>query len=199
MIVNHVTALDRLRRDAVIMYWDYWTSSMRNPIMTCWWRPEGIPFCAAYDSRWGSEWPVEELDEKARLSLGGTKRYANLDRMMPKVFMDRFGPYLGDEFPKYVRPFFYSAYLRDRGFDVINASACTEKRGGDFFHVFPDPVRGLGNIFASTRSAAKDGLLGAIVTDWYNYPPGYLFTSIMAQGHFGWMPEEDSAERETRI
>lgn len=195
MVVNHVTALDQVDRNLVLMYWDYWTSSMRNPLMTCWWRPQGQPpFGAAYDERWGTEWPLDELDDKARLSLGGTKHFPRLETLVPKAFLEKFGAYIGDEFPKYIKPFFYSSYLKDQGFDVINASACTEKRGGDFFHLFPDPVRGIGNIYTATRAAIRDQLLGAIVTNWYNYPPGFYYTAIMAQGHFAWNPETNERE-----
>jgi hypothetical protein len=63
-------------------------------------------------------------------------RPVNLKESLSKKFMDLYGGYFGDEFPKRVKAYPYIEFYMDKGFQVIGAPTCLGN--GDDFHTLPN-------------------------------------------------------------
>jgi hypothetical protein len=80
----------------------------------------------------------------------------------PRLHRRLFQKYIFPEGQRKARPFPYAPFLRDRGFQVILASAA--RASGDSFCV-PASHR-VDNITAAARSAAGENILGSVITSW---------------------------------
>ena len=95
-----------------------------------------------------------------------------------------FGPYLGDELPKYVRAFPYLEYYLASGRQVIGAPAGASNTS-DWLSL-PDHPRYAHNIKAFAECCMEAGAEGIVTTAWYNFPFEALYPSLLATAQFAW-------------
>jgi len=165
----------------VIMYWEYWTTQVESAVFVA--RPEGCG--VVVDRRWKEEW-AGELDEVERRMIDRFTAPIDFETDFSAEFLDRFGPYLGEGFPKRVRAFPYLEYYRDRGFRVIGCGA-----GGSNYSLWnglPDFPRYMDNIAAWSRRMAESGCMGVVTSAWYDFPIETLMPGIMCTGQTAWNP-----------
>jgi len=130
----HPEALDELPRELVFCDWDYWTG-------------EGAP-------------------DSIRIWSGGhaTRGYPSRPRELPGAFMERFGEFLypdGASSPP--APWFYTDYLRAKGYDVLCAPAARSSGDNMFFARQDHQPNCVG---ASVKALADGKALGVLLTSW---------------------------------
>ena len=179
MLCRHCEVIDELPRDVVIMYWEYWTTQKQSAVFVA--RPDGKGVVA--DRRWTTEWAAE-LDPVERRMLETFARPIDFEKDLSPAFLDRFGPYLGDEFPKRVRAFPYLEYYRDMGFQVLCAPAGGSNQST--WRRLPDWPRYADNINAFCQRASEARGLGVVTTSWYDFPIEALAPAIMCTGQASW-------------
>lgn len=187
MLCAHPEALDDLDRRITIMYWEYWTTSKESPYFIARYNRRGQPV-TTYDERWDSEW-TDELTDLERSIMKTFARGVPLEESLGKEFMDLYGPYLGDKFPKRIKGYPYLEFYMDKGFKVIGAP--TTLGNGDSYHTLPNYWRFIPNIRTACERAHEAGAEGVITTAWYNYIPLMFHFGLAATAHFAWgLPEE---------
>ncbi|MGI6562225.1 MAG: family 20 glycosylhydrolase [Clostridia bacterium] len=182
MLCAHPEALDMLDKRTVIMYWDYWTVGNPSPYFIARYDRNGKPVQVA-DERWKDLWKDELSDLEASV-MKTFIRPVNLKESLSKKFMDLYGGYFGDEFPKRVKAYPYIEFYMDKGFQVIGAPTCLGN--GDDFHTLPNYWRFIPNIKTAAERCAVAGTLGMITTAWYNYHPLMFHLGIGATAQFSW-------------
>ena len=188
MICHYPEILDELPRELVIMYWEYWTTQAESAVFVA--RPEGRG--VVVDRRWKDEW-AGELDEVERRMIDRFTAPIDFETDFSAEFLARFGPYLGEGFPKRVRAFPYLEYYRDHGFRVIGCGA-----GGSNYSLWnglPDFPRYMDNIAAWSRRMAESGCRGVVTSAWYDFPIETLMPGIMCTGQTAWNPEGSGINR----
>jgi len=181
MICHYPEILDDMPRDLVIMYWDYWTTRHPSAVFVA--RPEGRG--VVVDRRWKGEW-AGELDETERRMIASFTAAIDFEHNLSEDFRQRFGPYLGEDFPRRVRAFPYLEFYQDRGFRVIGCGA-----GGSnlsLWHGMPDFPRYMDNIAIWSQRAAEAGALGVVTSAWYDFPTEALMPGVMCTGQTAWNP-----------
>ena len=181
MICHYPEIVDDMPRELVIMYWEYWTTRHPSAVFVA--RPDGRG--VVVDRRWKGEW-AGELDEVERRMIEFFTAPIDFERDLSEGFRERFGPYLGEAFPRRVRAFPYLEFYRDRGFRVIGCGA-----GGSNFslwHGMPDFPRYMDNIATWSQRAAEAGVLGVVTSAWYDFPVEALVPGIMCTGQTAWNP-----------
>ena len=89
-------------------------------------------------------------------------KYGGPDIFPAEFFKSEMGRFARDA-DGAIRPWFYSDYLLDKGFDVILAPA--SRCGGD--HVFAPHIKHLGNVMGATLRVGRDPRpMGMVVTSW---------------------------------
>ncbi len=176
--------LDVLDKNAVIMYWDYWTTGKKTPILLARSEDRGI----VYDLRWQGKWK-KELNETERETVRNFGRPLNLKNDLEPEYLKRFLPYLGNEFPKYLKSFPFLKFYRDKGFEVIGGPIA-EDLFANCRNGLPDYHRTADNIREFARRCIADGALGLISTDWINFPVETLYPGILATAQFCWAGAE---------
>ncbi len=182
MLCHYPDIIDELPREMIIMYWEYWTTRHPSAVFVA--RPDGGRGVVC-DSRWNSEWSSEP-EEVERRMLDFFATPIDFERDLSQGFRERFGPYLGDDFPKRVRAFPYLEFYRDKGFRVIGCGT----GGGNLsmWHGMPDFPRYMNNIATWSRRAAEAGTPGVITSAWYDFPAESLIPGIMCTGQTSWNP-----------
>lgn len=179
MLCRHSETLNDLSRDAVLMYWDYWT--VANPSAMFVARPAGKGQAA--DRRWRDLWRGE-LDSVERSMLDTFGHYLDFETELSQHFLRKFAPYLGSEFPKRIKAFPYLEYYMDHGFRVICAGASsanhTQWRGLSDYPRFAE------NLFTFGERAGESGSMGLISTNWYPMPVEAYFAGIVFAGQASW-------------
>lgn len=186
MICAHPEAMKDLDRRATIVYWDYWTTSDPSPLLV---------------ARGGHEWAI--VRDKASWDDRNFEGLPDMQREIFKVFgkpadlenggldpayLERYRPYLGDQFPKYVKAFPYIEYYQDQGFKVI--AMPTSLGNSDNYLGAPNEARFTANIrtFAERTIQAKAD--GMITSAWFRFPESAYPIGIALAGQYSWgMPE----------
>ena len=179
MLCRHHEVIDELPRDTVIMYWEYWTTQSPSAVFVA--RPDGKG--VVVDKRWRTEW-AGELDPVERRMIDRFARPIDFEKDLSPAFLDRFGPYLGDEFPKRVRAFPYLEYYRDLGFRVLCAPAGGSNQST--WRALPDWPRYADNINAFCQRAYEAHAMGVVTTSWYDFPIDAVVPAIMCTGQASW-------------
>jgi len=179
MLCRHSEVIDELPRDVVIMYWEYWTTHSPSAIFVA--RPDGKG--VVVDQRWKSEW-ADELDPVERRMIDHFARPIDFENDLSPQFLDRFGPYLGDQFPKRVRAFPYLEYYEDLGFQVMVAPAGGSNQST--WRQLPDFPRYADNIATFCQRAHEAAALGVVTTSWYDFPIDAVMPAIMYTGQASW-------------
>ncbi|MDD5598714.1 MAG: family 20 glycosylhydrolase [Victivallaceae bacterium] len=179
--LQYTEIADLLDKDAVIMYWDYWTTKPESPLLVA----RGTGYGVVHDKRWDGEWS-RELQEPEKTVLAKFSKGIDLEKELAAGnYLKIFGRYLGRGFPKYVNAFPYIGFYRDKGFRVIGAPT-TLGNGIDDTFGLPNYSRFLCNIREFSNKCVKEKLLGLVTTAWYNFPPEILSLGIMATAQHTW-------------
>ena len=182
MLCAHPEALDKLDKRIVIMYWDYWTVSKNSPYFIARYDRQGKPVQVA-DTGLTDQWKGELTD--LEISVMKTFiRQVDLKENLSKSFMDLYGKYLGDEFPKRIKAYPYIEFYQDKGFKVIGAPTCLGN--GDDYHTLPNYWRFIPNIKTAAERCMEAGTIGMIATSWYNYHPMMFHLGIGATAQYTW-------------
>ena len=183
ILCAHPHILRELHEGAWIMYWDYWTTQSPSPLVVARYNPEGGPGVVVYDERWRGEWKAE-LPEVTANTLEVFAEPVDLKARLGGKFAEVFGPYLGEEVPRYVRAFPYLEFLQDSGHRVIGAPAGLSNSSA--WLNLPDYPRYAHNIKTFAERCAEAGAEGLVTTAWYNCPPEALYPSLLATAQSAW-------------
>lgn len=183
MLCAHPEVIAQMPREAVIMYWDYWTT--RDPSALFVARPQAGTGVVA-DTGWSDRWQ-HELSETERRTVRHFARPLDLARTLTPAFMERFGRYLGPGFPKRIRAFPFLEHYQELGFRVIGAP--TGCGNTSTWRQLPDFPRYGENIHAFSRRIRAAGGLGIVTSAWYPVPPEALMPGILFTGQFTWNPD----------
>jgi hypothetical protein len=174
-------SLDHLPKETIINYWDYIAVADPTPVL--------IPRMAhanggprvAHDWRWMFSFGHATLSDVQR---GVMKHYSHpsiLGLTLGRDYLERFGPYLGDGFPRWIKALPYLEYYQDLGFDVITSP--TGMGNGDMKDGRPNFARFTVNIAVHAKRCKENGrALGMITTAWYDMPPDMLEPSLLQTG-----------------
>lgn len=178
MLCKNSELLDEMPREAVIMYWEYWTTKDPSAIFVA--RPDkkGV----IIDKHWKNEWQAE-LGPAERL-MQHFAAPIDFEKELSDKFLHEFKKYLGDEFPKRIRAFPYLEYYQDHGFKVICGGAGDEANCD--WHGLPALQRYAGNLFCFARRAAQAKVMGVIATTWFPRPLPMHAAEIMYAGQAFW-------------
>ena len=183
ILCAHPEILGALHESAWIMYWDYWTTQSPSPLLVARYNPHRKQAGVIYDRRWLDEWKGE-LPEVAANILRDHARPVELAETPGPEFLRVYGPYLGDELPKFVRGFPYLEYYQAAGRNVIGAPAgpgeASEWLGLPNFPYYAH------NIKAVTERCVHAGAQGIITTAWSNFPPEAFYPTLLATAQFTW-------------
>jgi hypothetical protein len=177
--------LERLDKEAVIMYWDYWAAGDKSPLLVP--RPAysrlakiypAKPYGIVRDRKWDSVWKKLAVD-RDKFGLEGIFPI-DMKKDLGEKFLKVFGKYLGPEFPKYVKSFPYLGYYRDKGFSVIGAPSALA--GWNFNY-----DRSIANIAGFARRCGQERTGGIMTTSWFsNHPPEILYAGLVTTAAFAW-------------
>ena len=183
MLCKHREVIEQMPREAIIMYWDYWTT--RDPSALFVARPQaGLGVVA--DSGWRERWQGELSETEARTVRHFTRSMDLAQELSPE-FLAAFGRYLGPDFPKRIRAFPYLEYYQELGFRVIGAP--TGCGNTSTWRQLPDFPRYGENIHAFSRRIQEAGAMGIVTSAWYPVPPEALLPGVMFTGQFTWNPD----------
>lgn len=106
-----------------------------------------------------------ETEETDIMRWGQPRLPVQREQEAPEDFRTRFRKYYADrpDFPARAKAFFYTAYLRDEGFEVVCAHAI--RSWGDPW-TNPSLVEHVSNIRGLSREAHQDGAMGTLLTSW---------------------------------
>lgn len=180
MVSRHPEVIKELDHDAIIMYWDYWTTSSKSPILVA--RAAG--YGIVHDKRWNNEW-YAELQEPEKTIVAKFSQGIDFTKDLGNDYLNIFGKYLGPDFPKHVTPFPNIHFFNDNGFTLIGAPTTLGNRIDDTFGL-PNYNRFLGNIREFANACINKNTLGLVTTAWYNFPPEILDLGILASAQFAW-------------
>ncbi len=189
MICTYPEAIEELDRRAIIVYWDYWATEPYLPFVVA--RYGNSP-TFTYDKRWETEWTDEIEDVTRRVLEVWGKLFGpgveNVEESLGTEFMELYGKYLGDKFPKYVKAFPYLEYYQEKGFKVILMP--TAMGNTDNYLGFTNQPRFLSNIKVCCERAAEAGATGVITSMWYPFPVSMYAGGICMAAHYSWgLPE----------
>ncbi len=182
ILCRHPQILSQLHQDACIMYWDYWTTQSPSPLIVARYNPDDLPGVVVYDTGWQQE--KNELSEVTANTMKIFARPVDLCKRLGGDFSHVFGPYLGDEMPKYVRAFPYLEYYLSSGRTVIGAPAGGSNTS-DWLSL-PDYPRYAHNIKTFAERCMEAEAEGIVTTAWYNFPYEALYPSLLATAQFAW-------------
>jgi hypothetical protein len=184
MLCSYPDILDKLDRDIIIMYWDYWGADGKVPYLVPRYRPAGtreIPRCIAYDKRWDGDWS----NEPHPLYMRNFAEPVDLQSDLGEDFLQRFKSYLGAEFPKLINSFPYLQFYIDKGFTVWGAPSCLGEIL-DMSDGLENEVRCSANIRGFAHDVQQHGGMGIVTTAWYNVLPEYLYNGIILTAQSAW-------------
>lgn len=183
ILCRHPHILNELHQDACIMYWDYWTTQSPSPLIVARYNPDDLPGVVVYDTHWQNDWK-NELSEVTARTMKVFAESVDLEKRLGWNFSSVFGPYLGNELPKYVKAFPYLEYYLASGRKVIGAPAGASNTS-DWLSL-PDYPRYTHNIKTFAERSLEAGAEGIITTAWYNFPFEALYPSLLATAQFAW-------------
>ncbi len=179
MLSHFPDLVPQVSRDAVIMYWDYWTTSDPSPFFIA--RPAALPQTA--DRSWQESW--DELDEPERTITRLYGEFTDVEECLKQPCMAPIRPYLGDKTPKWFNAFPFFDFYRDLGFDVFAAPSAFGNTVDDLYGL-PNLGRTCKNIRLFAEKCRNSKGLGMITTSWYSFPPETLSIGIIETAQNTW-------------
>ncbi len=184
MLCAHPETMKLLDKRVVIVYWDYWCTAPKNPILVA---RYGKAPVIAYDRRWDNgtwEHDTSELSRRILRIFGDGNGCEDLEASLGGDFMKEFGYCLGPDFPKYFKAFPYLEYYMDHGFRVIGMP--TSLGNTDNYLGMPNQARFTSNIRICCERAAEAGAMGVITSAWYSFPSPLYPLGISTAGFYSW-------------
>ncbi len=182
MICTHPEAMKDLDRRAIIVYWDYWTTSDPSPLLV---------------ARGGHEWAI--VRDKASWDDNDFAGLPDMQREIFKAFgkpadilggglnpeyLERYLPYLGDQVPRYFKAFPYIEYYKDQGFKVI--AMPTSLGNTDNYLAAPNQARFTANIRTFAERSMEANITGIITSAWFPFPESAYPFGIALAGMYSW-------------
>jgi len=178
-------AFQHLPKELIIDYWDYIAVADPTPIL--------IPRMAHLEGapRVAHDWSWTLPNRRGRLAPVQAKvmrDYSSPCRLksaLGRRYMQEYGPYLGDAFPRWIRALPYLEYYQARGHDTVTSP--TGMGNGDTADGIPNFERFDHNIQTHARRCkANARALGLITTAWYNMPPELLYQPLLRTAQCVW-------------
>lgn len=178
-------AFDGLPRELIIDYWDYIAVADPTPVL--------IPRMAhlAGAPRVAHDWWWTLPTRRSRLSpvqarvMQSYSSACRLKSSLGRRYIQEFGRYLGDAFPRWIRALPYLEHYQDRGHVVITSP--TGMGNGDTADGVPNFDRFEHNIRTHAHRCKHNGqALGVITTAWYNMPTELLYQPLIRTAQCTW-------------
>ena len=176
ILCAHPQLMEGLHESAWVMYWEYWTTQSPSPLLVARYDPKQLP---AHRLRRGLGDEVEA--GAAERHRGGAALLLPPDGdagRLEEDFLRVYGPYLGDQTPKYVRAFPYLEFYQDHGRRVICGPTCSGNTS--YWLELPDFPRYGHNIGAFAERCQEAKAEGLVTTSWYNRAPEVLDHGLLA-------------------
>lgn len=181
MICTHPEAVKELDRRAVLVYWDYWTTSDPSPLLVA---RGGYDWAVVRDQSWDDS-HFKGLPDVQRNIFKFFGKACNLDGGdLNEEYLKLYRPYLGDQFPRYVKAFPYLEYYHDQGFKVI--AMPTALGNTDNYLGAPNQARFTANICAFAKRAVESKAMGMITSAWFRFPEAAYPFGITIGGQYAW-------------
>ncbi len=185
MVCAHPEAMKDLDRRAVLVYWDYWTTSDPSPLLVA---RGGYDWAVVRDQSWDDSDFVGLPDVQREIFKVFGKSCKMAEGDLNEEYLELYRPYLGDQFPRYVRAFPYLEYYRDQGFKVI--AMPTALGNTDNYLGAPNQARFTANIAAFAKRTREVGAMGMITSAWFPFPEAAYPFGITLAGQYSWgMPD----------
>ena len=180
MVCAHPEAMQDLDRRAVLVYWDYWTTDSPSRLLVA---RGGSEHAIVYDRSWEEEnfAGVPDLQREILKVFG---RGCDLEKDLEPAYLERYRPYLGEQFPRFVRSFPYLEYYQEQGFRVIVMP--TSLGNTDHYLGAPNQARFTANIRAFAERAVGAKAMGMITSDWFPFPEAAYPFGITLAGQYSW-------------
>ncbi len=185
ILCRYPETVDILDKDAIIMYWDYCAISKRNPLLI----PRAADRGLVYDKRWKTKWR-KELSNLDRDILEKCAQPIDLEKDLGDKYLSVFRKYLGKEFPKYITPFPYINFYKDKGFKVIGAPYLCGEEGLAKWYIYPHFQSALPHISTYCQRLSDKNSLGIVSTWWTAeaIPFETSWYSIIGTAEYSWHP-----------
>lgn len=181
MLSKHPEAISLIRKDIVIMYWDYWTTCDPSPITVL--RPFGRGIVTDISREKEN---FAGLNEPEKLIARTFAKSVDLDSIRKeRPDLEWFMKYLGTDYPRSFTAFPFLDLFRDAGFKVI----CVPTTLGntvDELYGLPNFMRFRKNIRAFSEKCKQTGALGLVTSSWYDFPPEILEMGIISTANDLW-------------
>ncbi len=184
ILCHYPETLNKLNKETVIMYWDYWTTQEKSPILVARAANRGV----VYDKKWNKEWK-EGLPNLEGEVLEKFSQSIDLEKDLGENYLSLFKDYLGKDFPKYITSFPYVKFYQDKGYKVIGGPATLGNCLDDYYNL-PNYNRSLANIREFSRRCIKEKGEGIVTTCWWDFPFEILYLGLIATGQFTWKGTE---------
>lgn len=185
MVCAHPEAIRDLDRRAVIVYWDYWTTTDPTPLLVA---RGANPDSIIVHDRFHRENGYRGIGDLERNILKDFSGCLNMEKELSKEYIDLYRPYLGKDFPKMMKALPYLEYYQDCGFKVVTMP--TTLGNTDNYLGAPNQARFTSNICLTARRTVEARAEGMISSTWYPYPEAGVPFGIGIAGQYAWgMPE----------
>lgn len=183
MLCAHPDAIGDLDRRAIIVYWDYWATAPEVPHLIARYGDSPV---YTYDKRWEDGTWTDELEDVTRrvIEVFGEGGVEDVEKSLGKDFMNVYGKYLGENFPKYFKAFPYIEFFMDQGFRVITMP--TGMGNTDNYLGMPNQARYTANIRVCCERTAEAGAMGIISSMWYPFPIPMYPIGISTAANYSW-------------
>jgi hypothetical protein len=178
-------AIDLLPKEVIIDYWDYIAVADPTPVLIPRMAHVGGAPRVAHDWRWHLSRQRGRLSDVQRGVMKSYSRGVRLPGALGRAYLDEFGRYLGESFPRWVRALPYLEYYQDRGHQVICSP--TGMGNGDTLDGAPNFARFEANIATHARRCRENSrALGILTTAWYDMPVETLFQPLIRTAMSAW-------------
>ena len=181
MVCAHPEAMQDLDRRAILVYWDYWTTSDPSPLLVA---RGGYDWAVVRDK---SSWDDMDFAGLSDLQRGIFKSFGvgcDLEKDLAPTYLERYRPYLGEQFPRFVKAFPYLEYYRDQGFRVIAMPTCLGNT--DNYLGAPNQARFIANMRAFAKRTVESESYGMITSAWFPFPEATYPFGITMAGQYAW-------------
>jgi len=188
IISRYPEAMEKLDKQAIIMYRDFWTTQKAGPIVVARYHREDKP-AIVYDSRWRDEWAADlgDLENRVLKSFADVHgEPKHLEESLGYDFLVKFRNYLGPNYPKYITGFPYIGFYKEQGFKVIGSPGMLADARADLRHNLPHFERFFHNIKSFARRIKDEQQLGIISAATNDWPFETMLQGIIATAQFGW-------------
>lgn len=188
MVCAHREAMKDLDRRAVIIYWDYWTTTDPSPLVVA--RGGGNPHSIVHDSSHVKDNYAGIADLERNILRDFTGACDMVNDLSPE-YLATYQKYLGEGFPRMMKAYPYLEYYQDQGFKVITMP--TTMGNTDNYLGAPNQARFTANVMTCAKRTKEAGAEGMIASAWYPFPEAAYPYGIALTGQYAWGLAKDAA------